>query len=91
MFPAITYFLGEKYVKTTKKSNKFHFYFLPSSDMSLQAYFIYLFIFFTTSQEYPCRDPSTKEYYVCALKFCTDNQSTHKQAKLRMYGTVSIF
>ena len=35
--------------------------------MSLQAYFIFIF-FFPTSQQYSCRDPSTIEYNVCALK-----------------------
>ncbi len=46
---------------------EFSFYFFPFSDMSPQAYFIFFFFFFPTSQEYPCRDPSTVEYNACAL------------------------
>ncbi len=67
MFPALTYFLVGKYVKTTKNGIKFmefSFYVFPSSDMNLQAYFIF---FSPTRQEYPCRDPSTVEYNACAL------------------------
>ncbi len=43
---------------------EFPFYFFVSSDMSLQAYFIFSFL---TSQKIPCRDPSTIEYKECAL------------------------
>ncbi len=51
---------------------EFCFYFFPSSDMSLQAFFIF---FSPTRQEYPCQDPSTVEYNVCALTIVGDNQT----------------
>ncbi len=66
MFAAIVYFLGEKYVKTTKNVIKFmdfSFYFFPSSDMSLQAYFIFYF-FLSDAPGIPL---STVEYNACAL------------------------
>ena len=46
---------------------EFPFYFFLSSDVNLQAHFIYLFFFFPTSQKIPCRDPSTVEYKAHAL------------------------
>ena len=78
-------FLGEKYVKTTKKCNKIHGFFLlffPSSDMSLQAFFF--LSFFPTSQEHPCRDPSIVEYNACALSKIK-NQPT---ASLKLFAWV---
>ncbi len=69
MFRAISYFLVEKYVQTNKniiKFMEFSFYFFPSPDISLQAY-LFLIFFFPTSQEYPCRDPSTVENNACTL------------------------
>ena len=71
MFPAIAYFLGEKYVKTTKnviKFMEFSFYFFPSSDMSLYKQILFFIFFFPTTQECPCRDPSTVEYNANALR-----------------------
>ncbi len=56
MFPATTYFLIEKYVKTTKiviKFMEFSFYFFPSSDMSLQVYFILFFFSFRQARNTP--------------------------------------
>ena len=43
---------------------EFPFYFFMSSDMNLQAYFIF---FFPTSQKIPCRDLATIEYKAHAL------------------------
>ncbi len=55
MFPAIAYFLGEKYVKPPKnviRFMEFSLYFFPSSSMSLQAYFI-LYFFLSDMPEIP--------------------------------------
>ena len=59
-------FLGTKLDKNTKKSMKFSINFFLSSDMNMQAYFIFIF-FFPTSQYNPFRYPSTIEYSECAL------------------------
>ncbi len=58
------YFADKKHVKNIKKLikfTKFAFNFFLSSDMNLQAYFIFYF-FLSDEPTNPCLDPSTVEY-----------------------------